>query len=99
MRRFASLLLFVAIAAPAPAAAQSGEQGSVCVHDFVPGLSCSCEPTSRSPRCAVVDIVEDVCGGHPDTAHVTLDVGALDSGRPEPLRHRRSSSRSTAAAR
>jgi hypothetical protein len=40
MRRFGFLLLLAAALASLSASAQTGEQGSVCVHDFAPGISC-----------------------------------------------------------
>src|SRR5262245_55348697 len=79
---FLSALLVQAIA-PGRAAAQSGEQGSVCVHDFAPGLFCQgtdVQVTALVP----VDIL-DPCGAD-NTATLTLDVtlsaGAFDRYDP-----------------
>jgi hypothetical protein len=72
MRRFSSMLVFAAVVAPALAEAQSGEQGSVCVHDFAAGLSCSGSAVSVAAL-TPVDIV-DGCTSELDTATLTVDV-------------------------
>jgi hypothetical protein len=70
MRRIASLLLFATVA-PAPAAAQSGEQGAVCVHDFAPGISC--DGTDVLVEDVVLSSVTQLCGVS-GQAQVVLDV-------------------------
>lgn len=77
MRRRAAFLLFTAIAAPAPAAAQSGEQGSVCVHDYTPGLFCD-SPDVVIEALVPSNVVED-CGVDA-TAEVVLDVVVASPG-------------------
>jgi hypothetical protein len=71
MRRLASLFVFAVIVAPAAAAAQSGEQGSVCVHDYTPGLICD-SPDVAVEALVLSNVVED-CGVDA-TAQVVLDV-------------------------
>jgi len=72
--RACCVISFIALAhaiTPTRAAAQSGEQGSVCVHDFSPGVSCQgtdVAVTALTP----VDIL-DPCGADA-TATLTLDV-------------------------
>jgi hypothetical protein len=79
MRRLATLLFLAAIAAPATSAAQSGEQGNVCVHDFSPGIAC--EGTDVLVEDVVLHSVVQPCGVS-GTAQVVLDVvlsaGAAD---------------------
>src|SRR5262245_9668562 len=54
------------------AAAQSGEQGNVCVHDFSAGVSCDTSTDVQVVALTPVDLI-DPCG--PDaTATLTLDV-------------------------
>ncbi len=71
MRRLGRLLLFVAIVAPAAVAAQSGEEGSVCVRDYTPGLSCTSSDVDIEAL-VLSNVVED-CGVDA-TAQVVLDV-------------------------
>ena len=70
-RTCSAIFLAAWLHVPGPAAAQSGEQGSVCVHDFSPGVSCTgtdVAVTALTP----VDIL-DPCGTDA-TATLTLDV-------------------------
>jgi hypothetical protein len=69
MRRIASLLLFAAVAAPA--GAQTGEQGNVCVHAFAPGISC--DGTDVLVEDVVLGSVTQLCGAS-GQAQVVLDV-------------------------
>jgi hypothetical protein len=78
MRRVGSqLVLFVlgSLAAnpgvPAPAAAQSGEQGSVCIHDYASGIAC--EGTDVGVEALVLGTIVEDCGADA-TAQVVLDV-------------------------
>jgi hypothetical protein len=73
MRRVGSLLVHAALGglAAAPASAQSGEQGSVCVHDYTPGLICD-SPDVTIEALVLSNVVED-CGVDA-TAQVVLDV-------------------------
>ena len=71
MRRLGSLLLFVAALAPVSAPAQTGEQGSVCVHDFAPGISC--DGNDVVVEDVVLSSVTQSCGVS-GTAQVVLDV-------------------------
>jgi hypothetical protein len=70
-RRVRSLLLVVATLAPFSAVAQSGEQGSVCVQDFAPGISC--DGTDVLVEDVVLTSIVDGCGVD-GTAQVVLDV-------------------------
>jgi len=70
MRYTGMLLLFIA-ALPGAAFAQTGEQGSVCVHDFAPGISC--EGTDVLVEDVVASSIVQACGVS-GTAQVVLDV-------------------------
>ena len=70
MRRIALLLV---LCAPAIAWAQSGEQGAVCVHQFVPGVFCDSSTDISVEELAVVTIQETCFAGDPTTALVTFD--------------------------
>jgi hypothetical protein len=71
MRRLGSLLFFVATFAPVSTPAQTGEQGSVCVHNFAPGISC--DSTDVLVEDVVLGSVTQSCGVS-GTAQVVLDV-------------------------
>jgi len=73
MRRLEILVLFVATFAFAPVSmsAQTGEQGSVCVHDFAPGITC--EGTDVVVEDVVLSSVVQPCGSS-GTAQAVLDV-------------------------
>jgi len=71
MPRLRRLLLLAAIAVPMRAAAQSGEQGSVCVRDYTAGLSCTSSDVDI--EALVLSSVVDDCGVDA-TAQVVLDV-------------------------
>lgn len=65
--------LAVGVGLPAPAAAQSGEQGSVCVRDFAMGLICTgTDVVAAELRLRSID--ETCEAGDPATALVTFDV-------------------------
>jgi hypothetical protein len=64
--------LAAGVGLPAPAAAQSGEQGSVCVHDFAAGVTCSGTDVVAA-ELTVVSIDETCEAGDPDSALVTFD--------------------------
>lgn len=75
MRRISCWLGIAVLAVGAAserADAQSGEQGSVCVHDFAPGLSCSGTGVSIASLSAVS--LTDGCTSTADTATLTVDV-------------------------
>ena len=52
------LAAFAVFALAAPILAQSGEQGSVCVHEVLPGVSCDSSTDVSVEELAVVSIDE-----------------------------------------
>jgi hypothetical protein len=66
-----SFLALLHATAPTRAAAQSGEQGAVCVHDFSPGVSC--QGTDVAVTALTLVEILDPCGADA-TATLTLDV-------------------------
>ena len=66
-------MLAVSIGGPVPAAAQSGEQGSVCVRDFAAGLICTGTDVVASEL--KLRSIDETCeAGDPASALVTFDV-------------------------
>jgi hypothetical protein len=65
-----------------PAGAQSGEQGSACIHDFAPGVACD---TSSDVKVVAVTPIEilDGCTSENDTATLTVDVTLSSAGAPD----------------
>ncbi len=68
---FACLLLTVGGATPS--AAQTGEQGTVCVRDDAPGTTCQASDVEATAL-TLVEVVEPCSPGEPGTARVILDV-------------------------
>jgi hypothetical protein len=71
MLSFGILLLSIAALVPASALAQTGEQGSVCVHEFAPGISC--DGTDVVVEDVVLGTVTQACGAT-GKAQAVLDV-------------------------
>jgi hypothetical protein len=71
MRHLGILLLFASALAPISAFAQSGAQGSVCVHDYAPGITC--DGTDVLVEDVVASSIVQPCGVT-GTAQVVLDV-------------------------
>jgi hypothetical protein len=79
MRRIAIALGTVLLTlGSAPALAQSGEEGAVCIHQFLPGISCTSTDISAA-ELAVVTIDESCEGGIPGSALVTFDTVLANS--------------------
>jgi len=68
---FACLLLTLGSATPS--AAQTGEQGTVCVRDDAPGTTCQASDVEVTAL-TLVEVVEPCSPGEPGTARVILDV-------------------------
>lgn len=69
MRCVSTLILFAVLAAPATA--QTGEQGDVCVHHYSPGITC--DGTDVLVEDVVLSSITQACGAT-RTAQVVLDV-------------------------
>jgi hypothetical protein len=65
--------LLLTLCAASSAWAQSGEQGAVCVHQFLPGVSCDTSTDISVEELAVATIEETCFAGDPASALVTFD--------------------------
>src|SRR5688572_7333629 len=67
------IALLFCLGAASTAWAQSGEEGAVCVHQFLPGVSCDTSTDITVEELAVASIEETCFAGDPSSALVTFD--------------------------